>query len=99
MAWGYRAMFVLLYTYQKRYGERTLRQLISRYAPPIENQTDKYIATVSKSTGIGPDIPIDTTFRKIMIPVVSAMSRVENGIAAHPAEVEEGWQLFVTHRP
>lgn len=99
MGWGYRAMFVLLYTYQKRYREYTLRQLISRYAPPSENQTDKYIAAVAKSTGIGPDIPIDTMVRKIMVPVVSAMSRVENGVAANPAEVEEGWQLFITHRP
>ena len=34
MAWGYRAMFVLLHTYSRN-GYRTLRQMIMRYAPPM----------------------------------------------------------------
>ena len=39
MAWGYRAMFVLLDSYSRK-GYRTIRQMISRYAPPIENHTE-----------------------------------------------------------
>lgn len=41
MAWGYRAMFVLLDSYSRK-GYRTIRQMISRYAPPIENHTKLY---------------------------------------------------------
>ena len=43
MEWGYRAMFVLLHTYSVRYGCNTLSKMISRYAPPSENDTQAYI--------------------------------------------------------
>ena len=46
MEWGYRAMFVLLDTYRVRYGLNTLREIISRYAPPSENHTGLYIDMV-----------------------------------------------------
>ena len=39
MAYGYRAMFMLLYTYQVRYGLNTIWGMISRYAPENENNT------------------------------------------------------------
>lgn len=93
MAWGYRAMFVLLDTYRKRYGLRTLRDMIMRYAPPEENHTALYIEAVSDMTGIRPDELLDTRSRKVMIPIVSAMSRVENGCAARLHEVEQGFDL------
>lgn len=34
LAWGYRAVFVLLHTYRVRHGLRTVRGMISRWAPP-----------------------------------------------------------------
>ena len=40
LAWGYRAIFVLLDTYRIRYGLDTIRGMISRWAPPSENHTD-----------------------------------------------------------
>lgn len=98
MAWGYRAMFVLLHTYRKN-GYRTLRQMINRYAPPVENHTDNYIASVSKWAGVFTDVDLDTLDPAEMIPVVSAMSRVENGIPAVEADVREGWRLFMQHKP
>ena len=93
MAWGYRAMFVLLDTYRRRYGLRTLREMISRYAPPSENHTERYIEAVSDWTGIDPDEPLNTRSRRDMVPVVAAMSRVENGCAARFAQVDEGFDL------
>ena len=93
MEWGYRAMFVLLDTYRKRYGLNTLREMIMRYAPPEENHTALYISAVSDMTGIRPDEELDTRDRRVMVPIVAAMSRVENGRAANRAEVEKGWEL------
>ena len=93
MEWGYRAMFVLLDTYRVRYGLCTLREMISRYAPPEENHTALYIDAVCDLTGIDPDEPIDTRDRTQMIPLVAAMSRVENGCDARRCEVEAGWML------
>lgn len=54
MAFGYRALAILLYNYY-RDGDNTIRKLISRYAPSTENDTNNYINDVSKETGISPD--------------------------------------------
>lgn len=85
---------MLLHTYQKRYGLQTIRQMISRYAPPSENDTELYINNVSARSGIGPDVRISTLTRDTMIPIVTAMSRQEVGMADSVA-IEEGWRLFV----
>ena len=98
MAWGYRAMFVLLHTYSRN-GYRTLRQMITRYAPPIENHTESYIAHVSRWAEVFPDAPLNTLDPAVMIPVVTAMSRMENGLDAVDADVREGWRLFMQHKP
>lgn len=95
MAYGYRAMFMLLYTYQKRHGLRTIRQMISRWAPPTENFTENYIRYVAQWSEIGADTRIDTLIESTMVPIVAAMSRMENGVPAVMADVEAGWQLFI----
>ena len=92
---GYRAMFVLLHTYRLRGYGSTIEQMISRYAPPSENNTNGYIARVSASSGIAKDCLLDTLSAEQMIPIVCAMSAVENGVAADRATVERGWQWFV----
>lgn len=95
MAYGYRAMFVLLDTYRRRYGLITIRQMLNRYAPPEENFTDSYIRIVSQRTGIDADSRVNTRLASDMIPIVRAMSEVENGVAAVVEDVERGWQLYV----
>ena len=98
MAWGYRAIFVLLDTYRVRHGLRTLAEMIARWAPPTENRTDAYIRAVAERTGIPADRPLDTRNRATMIPVAAAISRVENGVDADPREVEQGWELFINEK-
>lgn len=95
MAYGYRAMFVLLDTYSSRYGLHTIRSMLNRYAPPEENLTESYIRFVSDYSGILPNEMVDTRSHSDMIPIVSAMSRIENGISANLADVKEGWRLFI----
>lgn len=95
MAYGYRAIFVLLYTYQRRYGLDTIEQMISRYAPENENHTKAYINVVAERSGTPPQSHITATNGDVMIPIVAAMSAVENGVDAKRAEVEEGWRLFI----
>ena len=98
MAWGYRAMFVLLDSY-RRGGYTNIKQMIARYAPSNENNTESYIRSVSLWSGILADISLDTRDPAMMIPVVAAMSRVENGVSAIEAQVKEGWELFVKNKP
>ena len=94
MEWGYRAMFVLLHTYATKRGCNTLRKIINRYAPPTENFTEGYIRFVSEKTGIAPDEIINTRAARDMVPVVAAMSQIENGVAAVMDDVHRGWELF-----
>lgn len=98
MAWGYRAMFVLLFTYHK-HGYRTIKQMIARYAPPIENHTDNYVRLVGQWSGVATEKILMPTDPTQMIPIVSAMSRVENGKPATDADVRAGWDLFIKHKP
>ena len=93
MEWGYRAIFILLDTYRLRYGLDTLRGMITRYAPPEENHTALYIETVTERTGIGADEKLDTRSRKTMVPIVAAISRVENGVGPSWREVNRGFDL------
>ncbi|MDE6508114.1 MAG: structural protein P5 [Alistipes sp.] len=95
MAWGYRAIFVLLDIYRTRHGLRTIAEMIGRWAPPTENRTQTYIRTVAQRTGIAADRALDTRDRATMIPIAAAISLVENGTAAEMHEVEKGWELFV----
>lgn len=94
IAYGYRAMFVLLDTYSRRYGLCTIRQMLNRYAPPVENFTEGYIRFVSQTAGIAPDEIINTRAARDMVPLVAAMSQIENGIPAVMDDVHRGWQLF-----
>lgn len=50
------------------HGLRSLREMISRWAPPSENRTEAYIRAVADDTGIDPDEPINTRDRKTMVP-------------------------------
>lgn len=67
---------------KRNYGENyqpTIRTLISTYAPTSENDTESYIATVSKATGIADDaILTESDIDKIM----PAMIKVEGGAEA-----------------
>ncbi len=98
LSWGYRAVFVLLDSYYRR-GIRTIREIISRYAPPFENYTEGYIRAVAEGAHLSADEDIDITDHDLMMRVVAAISEVENGRAATLADIELGWTLYKTHRP
>lgn len=94
MAFGYRAMFVLLHTYARRHRCRTLRHMIERYAPPSENPTDDYLRFVAHRSAVGADDEVDTLDRETMTAIAAAMSAFENGSPADHRALAEGWQLF-----
>ena len=55
-AYGWRAAFrPLCHTYYGKYKLRTIRDIITRWAPPKENNTEAYIRRVTDRIGIGPD--------------------------------------------
>ena len=59
MDYGWRAAFYLLTrTYYHRYRLYTIRGIVQKWAPAIENNTKVYIANVARLTGIDPDEPL-----------------------------------------
>lgn len=94
MAYGYRAMLKLLQNYRRLNGCKTLRQMINRWAPPIENNTDAYIRAVCQSSGLHSDDEVNVDNKNIMCSIAAAMSRVENGCPANMEDVIAGWDLL-----
>lgn len=93
MAHGYRALMVNLRTYMQRDGLNTIEKIISKWAPPCENNTRGYIARVSKATGIPADKELPPT-RNILTALAAAISEVENGVPAVWKEIEAGWLIM-----
>ena len=97
--YGYRAMFVLIEHYYRKRGLKSIRQIISRYAPACENNTEGYIQQVASICFRSVDEEIDITNKDEMVLLVSAMSRVENGRVANVDDVLRGWNLYTRYRP
>lgn len=92
MAYGYRAMFVTLATYNKR-GLNTIDKIIRSWAPSVENHTDLYIDSVERWSGIDKDKLLTLNSGRDYIAIVAAMSRMENGISPDMPDVESGFKL------
>jgi hypothetical protein len=75
--WGIRAIVVILRNYRTLYGRNTIRKIITRWAPPTENNTGAYIDNVSRALGIGPD---DQLNEGLIPGLVAAIIRHENGL-------------------
>ncbi|MFV0283719.1 MAG: hypothetical protein ACK5JE_08025 [Castellaniella sp.] len=78
-AYGIRALARTLITYQDKYGLRTVRQIIGRWAPESENDTAAYIRAVAAQTGYAPDDRLDMQSYRDIKAVTEAIIRHENG--------------------
>lgn len=90
---GYRAIFVVLNTYNKRYGLSTIREIINRYAPSSENNTNAYIDYVASATCISPDAKLDFSMKMPIVSIVYAMAYIETGYKPDAHEVIDGYRL------
>ena len=97
LEYGWRAAFYLLTrTYYHKYRLYTIRSIISKWAPPIENKTDVYIANVSRLTGIQPDEPIGIPSEQPSrwIALGAAMAIQENGTESTDYfAMLRGWEM------
>ncbi len=78
VAWGIRAMMIILHTSITIHGNDTLRKYILLYAPPQENDTEQYIFIVSQKTRIESNEKIDFNFDKLKL-ILFAQFDVEIG--------------------
>ena len=97
LEYGWRAAFYLLTrTYYHKYRLYTIRTIIRRWAPSNENDTNAYIANVSKLTGIDPDDPIGIPSESPTrwIALGAAMAIQENGTnSLDYFAMLRGWEL------
>ncbi len=97
LAYGWRAAFKLLTrTYYHTYRLYTIRTIVTKWAPPNENNTRAYVENVSRLTGIGADeplgIPSESPARWIALG--AAMAIQENGITSIDwFAMLKGWEM------
>ena len=93
MQYGYRAAFKLLKTYMGKYRCHTIRQIIHKWAPPRENDTNAYVKRVAGISKLNPDVIIAFWHKQTMIDLAYAMTIVENGVAVEKEIIEQGYDL------
>jgi len=104
MAYGYRAAWKTLESYWKYFHDLpkpfNVRNIISRWAPPTENDTERYIRTVLTLSGLGGNENFPQPSRGMcyerMELLVRAMTTMECGIPYKDVDVEairEGFDL------
>ena len=86
MKWGLRAAIKLLDNYIRR-GAQTPRQIISRWAPPSENDTASYVRKACQRAGLDPDFPV--LFWADLRKLIKAMAWIESRYNPSDGELEE----------
>lgn len=76
---GIAAMARNLIAYQERHGLNTVQDIISRWAPPKENQTGAYAASVAREMGLKPTDQLNVSDPAILSKLTEAIIRHENG--------------------
>ena len=104
MAYGYRAAWKTLESYWKYFHSLpkafNVRNIIYRWAPPTENDTENYLRTVLMLTGLGGNENLaqpsrGTSYERLEL-LIRAMTTMECGIAYKEVDVEairEGFDL------
>ena len=72
-----RAWLVLMRTYRRKHGLTTIRDIVSRFAPPTENKTDNYVRYCCTVTLKGSKEPI--TNQGTYYVLGQAMAMMETG--------------------
>lgn len=95
--YGIRAMARVLKNYGRRHGLRTIEQIIGRWAPASENQTNSYIQHVSQELSIPPATPLNLDDDALLGRLIRAIIEHENGTSPYDDEtIARGVQLEKT---
>ena len=84
---GIRALCKLLVNYQKKHRTTTIRLIIERYAPNVENDTEAYVQHVAKLVATGPDLGYRLTNKTLLADIVSAIITHECGVQPYSRDI------------
>lgn len=98
MEYGIRAGFKILHNYMTGYHgmvakRNTVQSIIEKWAPPIENATNNYVAFVADKMGISRYQKFMFSDRKKMVDMVDAMIQVECGQQVDRAIIESAYDM------
>ncbi len=91
IAYGLRAAFCILRTYRDKYKLVCIEDIITRWAPPTENDTRKYICDCCKLTGFGGK---ERLTENDWPRLVGAMARLESGMNLTEEQIRQGFRLY-----
>ena len=102
MSYGYRAAWKVLESYWKHFKRErqpfTVSSVISRWAPPGENDTDNYVRTVLKLTSLGGQEHLPRPFAGIaidkLVRLLAAMTTMECGIPYKQVDTKAIWEGY-----
>ncbi|CAD1788792.1 structural protein P5 [Xanthomonas euroxanthea] len=77
--YGFRALVKTLLTYQRKHGLRTVRGIINRWAPPVENDTGAYARQVAAALGVDVDQRINVEAPATAFQLAKSIAKHENG--------------------
>lgn len=91
--YGIRAGAKVLLNYQSLHGLNTVDEIINRFAPPFENNTNAYAEHVASALGVG-------VHERIIVadnlePLVNAIIKHENGVNPYSDETIKGGLALV----
>ena len=105
MAYGYRAAWKILDTYCLKFRRKqksyNVRNIVGRWAPQTENDTEAYISTVVCLSGLGgyENIPRPNRYRNFdrlekTARLIAAMTCVENGLRWEQVDWKAIWEGY-----
>lgn len=90
---GIRAIAKIMLSYRNQ-GNVTCAAIISKWAPPNENNTTAYVQAVAANIDVEPTAVIDVRSYDTMMPLVTAIIKHENGrVQATQQQIDEGLAL------
>lgn len=91
--YGVRALFKVINTYSTKYKLDTISKIITKFAPPTENNTASYIQGVSKDLGVDPDAKLNLADPNIRSNLVRSIIKKETGYTAPSELLYKGLRL------
>lgn len=93
---GLRAGFIIIFNYlKKRPPIDTVSAIISRWAPPSENNTQSYINTVCKFASLEPNRKLKRTDKAGLCRLIWGMCYVECGQSISFGRIENAYALAI----
>ena len=95
-AYGYRAGFIVIRSLVWHLHRNTVAKLLTFWMLDADKRDSQlYTARVCALTGFGPNDILDPLDANQMIPLVAAISRIENGRPALMFDIVTAWRIYM----